>query len=297
MLVPAAPATAWACRTCRALAPALALSLVVFAYGGVRLRERPQEPAVRVGLAATDRRIGTAFGTERPARALAVARAYVDRIARLAGRGAQVIVLPEKLVGVTPAYSEELLKVFGEAARAGGVTVIAGLNRVLIPAPRNVAVVFGPDGKVLAEYEKRHLLPGPETGYKAGTDPVVFAAPGGNWGVAICKDIDFPAWSRMYGERKVTVLAAPAWDFVHDARLHSRIALVRGVENGFAIARTAQQARVVAEQASSAGPKALLVADISPGPGPTLKTRCGDWFGWVNVLLIAALLACAIINR
>jgi apolipoprotein N-acyltransferase len=78
------------------------------------------------------------------------------------------------------------------------------------------------------------------------------------------------------------------------------MAVVRGVENGFAVARTAQQGlltvsdaygRVLAEEASSTTPEAVLVRGISPGPGATLYTRHGDWFGWVNLLMLAALLA------
>ena len=91
---------------------------MVFAYGVLRIQERPRQPAVRIGLAATDRGIGTAFNTENEGRALPVARAYADRTARLAHEGAQVVILPEKLVGVTPADSEKVLNVFSAAARA-----------------------------------------------------------------------------------------------------------------------------------------------------------------------------------
>jgi len=299
-LIPAALAVAWTRRTHRALVPAVAILLVVFLYGVSRLHDRPRQSEVRVGLAATDRGIGTAFDTEDEQRALTVAHAYGDRIASLVHEGAQVVVLPEKLVGVTPADQAEVLKAFSDAARASRVTLVAGLTFIAIPAPRNVAVIFGPDGEVLAEYEKHHLLPGPETGYKAGTEAIVFAAPGGHWGVTICMDMFFPSWSRKYGQRKVTLLAVPAWDFVRDARLRSRMAVVRGVENGFAVARTAQQGlltvsdaygRVLAEEASSTTPEAVLVRGISPGPGATLYTRHGDWFGWVNLLMLAALLA------
>jgi len=255
-------------------------------------------------LAATDQGIRTAFNTKKEERALAVASTYADRIGRLAHQGAQVVILPEKVVGVTPADSEKVLNVFRAAARAGNVTLVTGLNFISIPAPRNVAMVFAPDGRVLAEYEKHHLLAGAETGYKAGTDPGVFAAQGGKWGVTISMDMFFPTWSRGYGQRMVGLVAVPAWDFGRDAHLCSRIAAVRGVENGFAIARTAQQGlltvsdaygRVLAEEASSTVPEAMLVQDIFPGPGATLYARYGDWFGWVNVLLLATLLAGAAI--
>ena len=299
-LVPSTIAVAWTRRTASALGPAFAISLVVLGYGVVRLEQPRQQPNVRVGLATTDQSIGAAFETENPSEALAVARAYADRISRLAARGAQVIVLPEKFVGVTPGDSAEVLKVFSDAARTAHVTVVAGLNRIAITPLRNVAVVFASDGQVLTEYEKHHLLPGPETGYEIGSSIGLFPTPGARWGVAICKDMDFPAWSREYGRRGVRILAVPAWDFVQDARLHSRMAVVRGVENGFTMARVAEQGaltfsdsygRILAEDLSAKVPEALLVWDIAPGRGNTLYTRFGDWFGWVSIIVLTSVLA------
>jgi hypothetical protein len=40
------------------------------------------------------------------------------------------------------------------------------------------------------------MLPGPETGYEIGAAPGLFPAPAAQWGVAICKNMDFPGWSR-----------------------------------------------------------------------------------------------------
>jgi len=145
------------------------------------------------------------------------------------------------------------------------------------------------------------MLPGPETGYEIGAAPGIFpAAPAGGvqWGVAICKDMDFPAWSRAYAQRGVRILAVPAWDFVRDARLHSRMAVVRGVEEGFTIARAAQQGnltlsdacgRILSETSSSRVPEAFVAGNLPPGPGATLYTRCGDWFGWLSVILLTLL--------
>jgi apolipoprotein N-acyltransferase len=307
-LVPSAIAVAWSRRSVSALAPALAIACAVLGYGVMRLQTAPQQPDVRVGLAATDQGIFPAVETENPDVALAVARAYASRIAHLAAEGAQIVVPPEKFVGVTPADSDAIQRVFSEAARTAHAAVIAGFNRFSVQPRRNMAVVFAPDGHVILEYEKRHMLPGPETGYEIGAAPGLFLAPAARpsrdhqgavqWGVAICKDMDFPAWSRAYGQRGVRILAVPAWDFVRDARLHSRMAVVRGVEDGFTIARAAQQGfltfsdaygRILGETSSSRIPEAFLVANLPPGPGPTLYTRFGDWFGWLCVLALAGL--------
>jgi apolipoprotein N-acyltransferase len=302
MLIPSAIAVAWTRRSVSALVPAIVISTAVLTYGALRLHRPLQKPRIHVGLAATDRGIGAAWRTKDPSVALAVSHEYADRVARLAAQGAQVVVLPEKFVGVTPEDSDRVLQIFSDAARSARITVIAGLNRVAIDPLRNVAAVFAPDGHLITEYDKRHMLPGPETGYRIGFVPALFPTPSGRWGVAICKDMDFPAWSRRYGESGASILAVPAWDFVRDGRLHCRMAVARGVENGFAMARVAQQGlltfvdaygRILAEESSASSSEVLLVRDLNPGPGATFYTRFGDWFGWTSVALFVALFAAA----
>ncbi len=294
--VPSAIAAAVSYRSPRALAPAAVLLLAAVAFGGYRLQHADASRPIRVGLAVTDTDIGRVFETTDPATTLAIVRGYGDRIDRLARDGATLIVLPEKMTGATPASAPEAAAMLADAARRNQVTVVAGINRVAIDPPRNVAWVFGPDGRQLVEYDKHHMLPGPETGYLVGAQPALFAVPGAQAGVAICKDMDFQGWSREYGRRDVRLLAVPAWDFVVDGRLHFRMALARGIENGFAMVRAAEQGlltvtdgygRTIAWKTS--GPEALLVADVAPGPGATFYTRTGDWAGWLAVGLAASL--------
>ncbi len=290
--VPASVALACHARAWHALIPAVVLLTGVLAYGTHQLRSPRAGHAIRVGLAVTDHDIGRVFETTNTAEAMTIARAYAGRISRLARAGASVVVLPEKLTGVTPDGWPQVSEVVGNAARDAAVVVVAGFNRVGDATRRNTAMVFAPDGSPLVEYDKHHMLPGPETGYAAGQRPGVFQAAGVRWGVAICKDMDFQAWSRRYGQARVAVMAVPAWDFVTDGRLHARMALVRSVENGFAMARAAEQGlltisdangRVVAEISSGSGPEALLVADVVPGPGGTIYRRTGPWFGWLTL--------------
>jgi apolipoprotein N-acyltransferase len=116
-------------------------------------------------------------------------------------------------------------------------------------------------------------------------------------GVAICKDMDFPAWTRRYAAAGARVLFVPAWDFGEDAWLHGRMAVLRGVEGGFAVARAAQEGlltasdacgRIVAERRSDSEEEVMLECSVPAGPGDTLYSRWGDWFGWLNVAALAA---------
>lgn len=144
---------------------------------------------------------------------------------------------------------------------------------------RNLAAVYVPDGTVLT-YSKQHMVPGLEAEYLPGHEPLIT----GRFGVAICKDMDFAATIRAYGRRDVGLIMVPAWDFNGDRYLHGRMAVVRAVENGFALARSASQGlmtvtdshgRIVAEAATRQGP-ATVAADVPLGAGHTVYSRIGD---------------------
>jgi apolipoprotein N-acyltransferase len=119
---------------------------------------------------------------------------------------------------------------------------------------------------------------------------------GEQWGVLICKDLDFPALSRQYGKAGVDLLLVPALDFDNDGWLHSRMALLRGVENGIPIARngskgrltlTDQHGRLVSELPAASNQSVTLVGDLTPGIARTPYTRWGDWFAYLTILLTA----------
>lgn len=306
-LVPAALAIAWRHRR-EPRVPAAALALgagplaVALLFGFARLAAAPPVGRVMVGLAASDPGAGPNSALEDSAAALAIVRAYAARAAALADRGARVVVLPEKFVGVTPAYADQARHVLARVAREHAVTVVAGFNLIGGAERRNVAIVFGPDGRAVLEYDKQHLVPGLEAGYRSGSDAGLLSASPVRMGVAICKDLDFPLLGRAYARAGVGLLLVPAWDFVRDAWLHGRMAVVRGVEGGYAVARSADEGlltlsddrgRVLAERRSGDSADVLLAAVVPVGPGGTLYSRGGDWFAWL--CLVAS--ACAVAAR
>ena len=302
-LVPAGMAAAWHWRGQRQLELAafgvpVCLSLLALSYGWVRLEWSHPESTLRVGAATTDESLHL-FDASSREQALPVLEAYARRIDELARRGAQVVVLPEKFIGVAPDYEGEAVRILSESSRRNRVTVVAGLNRVGRVPERNTAFVFGPDGGLLVEYDKAFLLSGFERGYERGTSPGLFSVSGVTAGVAICKDMDFPRWLRRYAADGARIVFVPAWDFVADGPLHARMAVFRGVEGGFAVVRSAQeglltisdhQGRILAERVSSESDDVLLAGDVPLGPGHTLYSRAGDWFGAASGLMIVSIL-------
>jgi apolipoprotein N-acyltransferase len=271
-------------------APAIALGLVLV-YGVVRLQAPVSGAPLTVGLATSDSAMRF-FDAARGDTARTIATSYANRVAVLAARGAQFVVLPEKAIAVTRETEADVLTPLTNRARALGVNVVAGVNHVDPPPLRNVAAVIGADGKVLLEYNKTHLVPGFEAAYMPGTTVGTFDTRWGKLGVAVCKDLDFPPSIRLYGRDGVRMLFVPAWDFGEDGELHARMAVVRGVENGFALARTAargrlmvtdDRGRVIGDTASDAGPEVLAVYDAPLGTGSSPYSKWGDWFAWACV--------------
>ena len=302
MLVASGIALAWyrPAQWVDALSVPGAVLALVLAYGIVRLRGPASASPLTVGLVTSDSamRFFDAAGGDT---ARAIATDYALSVDSLAARGAQFVVLPEKAIAVTRETEAEVLTPLRNRARALSVGIVAGLNHVDPPPLRNVASVIGADGDVLLEYNKIHLVPGFERHYAPGTAIGTFDSRWGKLGVAVCKDLDFPRSMRAYGREGVRLLLVPAWDFGEDGQIHARMAVVRGVENGFALARTAargrltvtdDRGRIIGDTASDAGTTVRAVFDAPLGSGSAPYWRWGDWFAWAcfagTLTLVAA---------
>jgi apolipoprotein N-acyltransferase len=243
-------------------------------------------PALTVGLVALEQSddglpVDQASGQDLLAR-------YRPRVTALVARGAQVVVLPEKAFGVTDATLPRLVEAF-RPATDHGAQVVAGAVLRQGDTARNVALVLGAGGAVTT-YAKQHLIPGLEDWITPGATDVIVD---GRFGVAICKDLDFPTLVRRYRSAGATVMLAPALDFTSDGWLHSRMALVRGVENGLTVVRAAGSGRLTVTDPrgrvlgeTRAGNAELLLTVPSAARG-TVYTRTGDWFPLLALPLLA----------
>jgi apolipoprotein N-acyltransferase len=165
-------------------------------------------------------------------------------------------------------------------------------------------VVIQPDAAAPVTYNKHHLIPGLERQYTPG-DSYTLLAGTPRIGLAVCKDMDFHDTARAYAARQAQLLLVPAWDFSIDGRFHSRMAIMRGVEGGFAIARAARSGRLtlgddrgrVVAEASSEGHDAELVGNLPLHDTHTLYARWGDWLVWLSLLASVAWLVLAFLPR
>jgi apolipoprotein N-acyltransferase len=282
----------------RVLAVAVgALVCALFLFGKWRLQSNPAAQSVAVTLIAKDVPMSVYLGSEE--QALKLLYEYADEVRRATPAGTQAVVLPEKIGRVGENGLAEVDALFSSTATATHAAIVLGLVRRAPSAAFNSSRFYSSDGTLEANYDKHHLLPGIEP-EKPGDKRVLLNQPSGRWGLQICKDMDFPKLSREYAAEGANLLLVPAWDFNLDRWLHARMAVLRAVENGFALARSARnglltlsdsRGRILAEAATMPGRFLSISGKVNVARGVTFYTRTGDWFAWLCVAMFVVLLA------
>jgi apolipoprotein N-acyltransferase len=301
LLFPADLAAAWQLRReARKAGRVLLLSAgtvaAVLIFGWIRLTLPQPGPEVRIVLAASDAQGNQNVATA-GAKTQALVNAYVASLRKLDGsalRNVQAIVLPEKLGRVTDDDVAEVDAILQKLAEQSGATVVAGFDRQSGAVVYNQARVYEP-GAAVRSYDKQHLLPPFELKFTPGRELLLLPHARNTWGVEICKDMDFTGLSRRYGRAGVGLVLAPAWDFNVDRAWHGHIAVMRGVEDGFSVARAAKdgfltvsnnRGKILGETRSDSAPFAMMMVTVPAGHSWTLFQQMGDWFAWLAIALL-----------
>jgi apolipoprotein N-acyltransferase len=261
-------------------------------YGLARLAQGEDVRTFPVGLAVSD------VASSAPHGAATIPNdkswtEYAATIPGLANAGAKIVVWPEKIAPLDQPGSERVRKLLGDAAREAGVYLVAGVTVTDADHLENRAWAFAPSGELIADYAKQYLVPGFEARFKPGDEDVVRPILGARFGVAICKDMDFAQLGRAYSRLGVNAMLVPAYDFDRDAWSHASMAVLRGVEGGFSVVRSARHGllivsdrygRIVDHKASADAAVVSLEIAAPLGPGKaTPYAKFGYWFGWLCV--------------
>ncbi|MBS0278356.1 MAG: hypothetical protein JSR81_12100 [Proteobacteria bacterium] len=271
---------------------AVALFAANAAFGYIRM-SAPQSGTLRVALIESDDAVGKTQRDDKAA-TLKAFDAYAAEIEKLRGKNVKLILLPEDIGWVGPAWRGEVQARLAKAATVADATLVAGLNTAVDGAQRNVSWAFTPGDDTPVTYQKRRLIQGLETRFfTPGKHPVALS---NRTGLEICKDMDFHAMIRSDAvATHPLLLAVPAWDFHIDDWSHGRVSLMRSVENGVPMARNARDGlltlndrygRIVA-RTKTTGPFQTLIGDLplDGSGGNTLYDRIGDVFGWLCLVL------------
>jgi apolipoprotein N-acyltransferase len=284
----------------RALVGTAMVLVAALGYGALRVSPPPSGTPVRVGMASIDDAIGMQAS---PAYSATIRDRYGALVAQLAGQGATLVVLPEKIAVIPPEQAEAWRGHFAALAARHRLWLEVGMAIDDGAHPRNQAWLFDPDGRLAGDFQKHFLAP-PERAqaYASGNRYDVHDIAETRVGLAVCKDMHFASFGRAYGMRQAGVLLVPAWDFAYtDAWMAARMTALRGVENGYTVIRASREGlmsvsdatgRFLAQTRSAPMPGATLLAEVPLGLAwPTLYTRFGNAFGWACVALSLLMLA------
>jgi len=189
-------------------------------------------------------------------------------IHRAAASGARLAVLPEnfalmgrhetdKLAAREPQGDGPIQTFLAEqSARhrlwlvGGTIPLVAGVDNKV----RATCLVFDPQGRLAARYDKIHLfdVQVAESGesyresatIEPGDEPVVVETPFGRLGLAVCYDLRFPELFRLLLDRGMEILALPAAFTATTGKAHWEILLrARAIENLCYVIAAAQGGR------------------------------------------------------
>ncbi|MFL5339611.1 MAG: carbon-nitrogen hydrolase family protein [Gemmataceae bacterium] len=162
-------------------------------------------------------------------------RQYEKFIAEAARQKADLVVLGETLtfVNLGKKYHEVAEPVpgpsteyFGELAKRFNLYIVPGLLERDGHLVYNVAVLIGPDGKMIGKYRKVCLPRGEvEGGIAPGSEYPVFSTRFGKVGLMVCYDGFFPEVARNLTTRGAEVIAWPVWG------CNPQLAAARACEN------------------------------------------------------------------
>jgi len=306
----------WTAIRTGALAYAGVLAAVLL-WGGARVAPPPSAPSVRIAsVTVTPRRdAGDLLFHRREGAALRQVRADLaalhdslfEAARREARAGAKLVFWSETNFQVTDDDVEAQLARGAALARQEGICLGMAIAQFVPGAGyyENQLVVFNPTGAVVARYHKARPVPGdPERG--ADREIPVFDTPLGRVAGAICFDMDFPGLIRKAGRERSALILAPSSDWRAIDPIHTRMALVRGIENGCPVVRQTNQGlsaagddrgRILAAVDYFHTRPHVMVAQVPVGAHATIYSKLGDWFAYLCGVVVAGFVVSAVPKR
>ena len=177
---------------------------------------------------------------------------------------------------------------------------LATWNVGMHPALENKLVLIKPDGQIAWEYFKARPVPGGEAAISITKDGKLqrLDTPYGRLSSVICFDADFPQLLAQAGALKADVVLDPSNDWPAIDPWHTQMASYRAIEQGFNLIRHTSQGLAAAYDYQGHRLAAMdhyqamdqtLVAQVPTRGVRTIYSRAGDWFAWVCVAGLAAL--------
>jgi apolipoprotein N-acyltransferase len=235
---------------------------------------------------------------------------FLEGSRREARAGARLIVWPEQNLLVfaddEPAFLERARRLAADERiyLAMGMGTIHLGDRLPF---ENKLVLVDPSGRIVTSHLKNRPVSGWEASImRRGHDGIpVVSTDNGRMAAAICFEADFPDFIRQAGQNDADLLILPVNEWKSIKNLHFHMHVFRAIENGVPLVRAAASGlsaaidpwgRVLSVSDFCADGDRTMTAQLPMGRIPTMYARTGDWFSWLCVTGLAALLAIAMIN-
>ncbi len=238
--------------------------------------------------------------------------ALLEDTRREARAGARLVVWPEGgLISFDEEQDEALIGQGRQLAQEEEIYL--AMTIALLPGAsggpnENRLLLITPSGEVVQTYWKHHTVPVIEEPFAVpGSErPFVHETAFTTLGGVICYDMDSPSFLRSAGRDGVDVLLAPSGDWPVIKELHSRMALVRAVEQGFSMVRPANhglnlvtdyQGRVLGRLDHYDTSDRRLSAAVPERGVTTVYQRTGDVLPWLCLALTVLFIVFLIRHR
>jgi apolipoprotein N-acyltransferase len=218
---------------------------------------------------------------------------------REAQAGAQIVAWSEANTFVLKRDEAALIARGQQLARDEGIYLLMKIYTVTPGNEKseNKVVTIDPQGQIAATYLKNKLPLGEQSVQGDGTIPVI-DTPFGRLAAVICYDMDSPEFIWQLGQQQVDLVIAGSGDWKAISPWHTHVAVVRSIENGFALVRPVrggllvhadQYGRVTASLDYFSAEERVLSGALSARHTPTIYPFVGDAFAQLALVSTAAL--------
>jgi apolipoprotein N-acyltransferase len=130
--------------------------------------------------------------------------------------------------------------------------------------------------------------------------------PLGKVAAAICYDGDFPNFIRTAGRNQAEIMFLPANDWKAIDPIHTDMAIIRAIENGFSLVHPAgpglsvasdSRGRIISSMDYYRTDEQIMYSDVPTQHAFTLYPLIGDLFAWLCIAGLATFLVAAIFKK
>jgi len=242
----------------------------------------------------------------------------LERSNDMAAAGAGLVAWSEGAVILLESDMEPLISKACDLAKTKHIYLGLGLitvkksavtsGKIGNPGFKNLLILINSEGHIAFEHQKARLVAGLEAPFfsPGNGEFQYYDMPEGRISAAICYEMVFPGYIRKAGKLGIQILLTPSSDWMNVRNIHSRMAVMRAVENGFSILRPASDGitlaadpfgRIMGQVDYFINNKSNLVTILPIKKVSTLYTALGDWLAWMCLIFSAALISITLFRK